>query len=93
MAGAEGVMPGSVGHRGYPGAARLATQLVGEALGAQVQVRPRPPPPSPPPPSAAAVGRPTRSSSCLPALTPDSRPLPRRRGQRCVAGLLELGHL
>ena len=86
-------MPGSVGHRGYPGAARLATQLVGEALGAQVQVRPRPPPPSPPPPSAAAVGRPTRSSSCLPALTPDSRPLPRRRGQRCVAGLLELGPL
>ena len=60
MAGAEGVMPGSVGHRGYPGAARLATQLVGEALGAQVQVRQRPPPPS-----AAAVGRRRRPADPL----------------------------
>ena len=58
-------MPGSVGHRGYPGAARLATQLVGEALGAQVQVRPRPPPPSPAAVPAAAVGRRRRPADPL----------------------------
>ena len=49
-------MPGSVGHRGYPGAARLATQLVGEALGSQVQVRRRTPPPAATAAATAAGG-------------------------------------